>query len=92
MREKEIERYFTKQVAKAGGKSYKWVSPGNPGVPDRIVLHGGMVFFVELKAPGGKLRATQLRAFRELMKFGKDVWILSSKKDVDEFIRAFLEV
>ena len=35
--------------------AYKFVSPGNAGVPDRVViLQGGKSGFVELKRPGEK--------------------------------------
>lgn len=54
MREKDIEQYLVKQVKNNGGKAYKWVSPGNDGVPDRIVIFPRTIIFVELKAPGKK--------------------------------------
>ena len=41
MLEKDIENYLRKEVIKAGGTSYKFVSPGVVGVPDRIVLFPG---------------------------------------------------
>ena len=38
MRERDIERTLTKAVRTMGGICFKFVSPGNAGVPDRIVL------------------------------------------------------
>ena len=38
MRESEIERRLVQQVRKHGGLCYKFTSPGNPGVPDRIII------------------------------------------------------
>ena len=38
MLEKDIERKLVAGVKRAGGKAYKFVSPGNVGVPDRIVI------------------------------------------------------
>ena len=38
MREKDIERILVTEVKKLGGRAYKWTSPGNDGVPDRIVI------------------------------------------------------
>ena len=38
MLEKEIEKILVTEVKKLGGKAYKFVSPGNSGVPDRIVI------------------------------------------------------
>jgi len=37
------------------------------GVPDLLVFPGdGRVFFIELKAPGGKLRPEQVEFFRDM--------------------------
>ena len=36
MKESELERRFCRLVEQAGGKAYKFVSPGNSGVPDRV--------------------------------------------------------
>ena len=41
MREKDIEKILVAEVRKLGGRAYKWVSPGNDGVPDRIVIFPG---------------------------------------------------
>ena len=50
MREKDIEKILVAEVRKLGGRAYKWVSPGNDGVPDRIVIFPGKApVFVELK-------------------------------------------
>ena len=60
MREKDIEKILVNEVRKLGGWAYKWVSPGNDGVPDRIVfLPGRPPVFVELKTETGKLSALQ---------------------------------
>ena len=42
MLEKDIEKILVNEVKKLGGRAYKWVSPGNDGVPDRIVILPGM--------------------------------------------------
>ena len=58
MLEKEIEQQMRDLVKKRGGLFYKFVSPGNRGVPDRIVITpAGEVWFVELKQPAGRLAA-----------------------------------
>lgn len=50
MLEKEIEKILVQEVKKLGGRAYKWVSPGNNGVPDRIIIFPGqMPIFTELK-------------------------------------------
>ena len=55
MLEKDIESKLKNKVKKLGGRAYKFVSPGNSGIPDRlIILPGGKVGFAELKRPGRK--------------------------------------
>lgn len=62
MRESQIEKYLCRCVQAAGGYCWKWTSPGRRGVPDRIVLMpGGVVAFVELKATGQTERPDQRR-------------------------------
>lgn len=88
--EKNIEKYLVDQVKKFGGKAYKWVSPGNDGVPDRIViLPKEPAIFVELKAPGKKPTVLQLAKHTELKNFGQLVFVIDSKKGVDEMIQLF---
>lgn len=78
-RESSIEKYFREQVEKHGGIAYKFVSPGNPGVPDRIVIFAGMVHFVELKAAHGVLRSAQKIQKKRLAALGFDVSVIRSK-------------
>lgn len=88
MREKDIEIYLREQVKKSGGKAYKFESPGNDGVPDRIVIFpGNRIFFVELKAPGKQPRPLQVKQMKQLAAFGCDVRVIDSKELVDSFIR-----
>jgi len=90
MREKDIEKYLRDQVKKSGGKAYKFESPGNDGVPDRLVIYPeGRMIFVELKAPGKKPRPLQVKQMRDLKNFGCDVRVIDSKQGVNEFVRSF---
>ena len=87
MRESAIEQYLVKRVKEAGGTAYKFVSPGRRGVPDRMVVFpGGRVFFVELKAPNGRLRSAQARARTALESQGCVVEVIRRKGQVDDFI------
>jgi hypothetical protein len=57
MTEKELELMLVKEVKRRGGRAYKFISPGINGVPDRLVLLPyGRAGFVEVKAPGKKMR------------------------------------
>lgn len=69
MREKKIEAKLTEAVRQRGGLAPKFTSPGFDGMPDRIVLMpGGHMAFVEVKAPGKKPRP--LQAARHPFAFG----------------------
>lgn len=89
MRESKVEKHLATQVKKLGGLCWKFVSPNLRGVPDRVVvIPGGRVFFVELKAPGRTLRINQERRARELRQRGVLPLVLDSIEAVD----AWLEV
>ena len=71
MKESELEEKFRRMVREAGGKAYKFVSPGNDGVPDRlVVLPGGRIGFIELKQKGQRPRKLQQHRMRELEEMG----------------------
>lgn len=87
MRERDVENYLREKVKKAGGIAYKFESPGNAGVPDRLVLFpNGKIHFVELKAPGKKPTNIQLAQHRKFNKMGFEVLVIDSKEGVDKFI------
>lgn len=88
--EKSIEEYLRDQVRKIGGKAYKFISPGNAGVPDRLViLPGGDLFFVELKAPGGKTTKLQDKRIKEIAMLGRVVFIADSKEEIDRILALY---
>lgn len=88
MREKDIERILTDGVKGLGGRAYKWVSPGNAGVPDRIViLPGRPPVFVELKTERGTLTALQKVQIRRLKALGQEVRVLRGPGEVKEFLK-----
>lgn len=85
--EKQIEAYLVKKIKQLGGKAYKFVSPGNAGVPDRIlILPGGKIIFAELKKPGGKTTPLQDVQITALSKLGCEVGIISSIEGADRCI------
>lgn len=87
MMEKDVEAYLRRRVNAAGGVAYKWVSPGNNGVPDRLVcLPGGRIYLVETKAPGKSPRPSQVNQHRRLQALGVPIWVLDSKDAVDQFM------
>lgn len=87
MREKEIESYLREQVKVRDGKAYKFTSPGNAGVPDRLVLlPGGRAVFVELKAPGKTSTALQQVQQRRIRELGFPVYEADSREKVDQIL------
>ncbi len=71
MTEKIIEQKLVRAVKDLGGIAPKFVSQGLDGVPDRIILLPmGRIAFVELKAPGKKMRPLQVRRKRQLEALG----------------------
>jgi hypothetical protein len=90
VKESDIEAYLCNRVKAAGGRAYKWVSPGNVGVPDRIVsFPGDKIVFVELKAPGKKPTPIQQLQATRLTNNGHEVIIIDSKERVDVFIKYY---
>ena len=88
MKESAIEARLVRGVKKRGGLCYKFTSPGNPGVPDRIViLPGGTTVYVELKTEIGRLAKIQKWQIEELRRRGAVVRVL---KGMDQVL-AFLE-
>ena len=83
MKEATIERKLVSAAKLRGGICTKWVSPGYDGVPDRIVLlPGGKIGFVEVKAPREKPRPLQLARHNRLRQLGFKVYILDGTDQI----------
>lgn len=88
MTERDVENYLRGRVKAEGGTAYKFISPGNNGVPDRIViLPGNRITFVELKAPGGKPTALQVNQHKRFRALGCDVRVIDNKEQVDAMLQ-----
>ena len=83
MTEKELEHMLVKEVKRRGGRAFKFISPGINGVPDRLALMPkGKVGFVEVKAPGKKMRPNQIKRKNELEALGFLVYCLDNPKRI----------
>lgn len=83
MREKVVEQCLVKAVKARGGMCPKLVSPGTDGMPDRMVLlPGGRIHFVEVKAPGKKARPLQARRHEQLQELGFRVSVLDDPEQI----------
>jgi len=91
MRESEIEKILVDEVKKLGGRAYKWVSPGNAGVPDRIVILPSLPspVFAELKTDTGTLTALQKVQIDRLRDLGQRVWVV---KGIAGLVRFFDDI
>jgi hypothetical protein len=92
MKEKQIESKLKREVERKGGLALKFISPTMVGVPDRLILlPRGKVYFVELKAPGKKLRPIQLKRKKQLESLGFKVYVIDSFEGVEEFIQEVMD-
>lgn len=88
MREASIEQSLRIRLQKLGCMFYKFVSPGNSGVPDRIcITPDGRVIFVELKTSRGNLRSDQRVQIRRLSQHHVRTVVIYGKEDADNFVR-----
>ena len=82
--ERTIEQKLEARVKAMGGIAPKFTSPGFDGMPDRLVLlPGGRMGFVELKAPGKKPRALQLARHSLLRRLGFKVYVIDGIEQID---------
>lgn len=97
IRERDIERYLVAQAKKLGGEVRKVEWIGRRGAPDRIVMLPFVwnkdmsdtlpqTVWIELKAPGVKPEAHQLREHERMRKMGQRVEVVDSFARVDEVL------
>lgn len=81
--EKDIEKRLVREVEALGGLCIKYFNPAQTGYPDRLcLLPGGETFWVELKAPGKKLRRSQEIRKAKLESLGQEVHVADSVESV----------
>lgn len=89
VREREVERKLVCEVKAMGGLCLKLTSPSVDGLPDRLVLlNGGKIGFVELKAPGKKPRVLQVKRMKDLRSLGFKVFVVDEKIQIGGVIDA----
>jgi hypothetical protein len=87
MKESTIEKHLVTQVKALGGMAYKFTSPAHRGVADRVVcLPDGQTWFVELKAPGGRLSELQKIFQSDMARMNQRYACLWNKEQVEEWL------
>lgn len=90
--EKQIELKLVTETRKKGGLAVKFVSPAFSGMPDRLVLlPGGKLAFVEVKAPGKKPRVLQVKRHEMLRELGFQVFVLDAPEDIPRLLQKIAE-
>ncbi len=84
MKESTVERYLVNEIKRIGGMCIKMT--GVRGIPDRLVVYRGEMFFVEVKQPGGTLGKHQARFIAELGVCGAKTDVIWTKEEVDALI------
>ena len=87
--EAQIEKKVTEYAKKAGWLSYKWVSPSQRWVPDRLYFRDGEVKMVEFKALGKFPTRGQAIIHKMLQREGRTVHVIDTvEKGVSLFERS----
>ena len=86
MRESRIESWLRDQVKRLGGLCLKFVSPGNVGVPDRIIILDCKVIFVELKTDTDRLSPKQVAMHKMMRARGADVRVVYGMDEARQLV------
>ena len=74
-KENRVEQRLIDGVKALGGRTFKFVSPGLAGVPDRIVI-----------LPGGKPSRIQLRRIAQLRNLDVTALVLTGIDEVEHYL------
>ena len=92
MLERDIEKKLSALVRARGGLCYKFVSPGNDGVPDRIIITPkGQVWFVELKTEAGRLSRRQKYHIERLRSHYCSVLVTHGWEETERLVKAVFD-
>jgi len=78
MRESTIEKKVSDFAKDQGWLSYKFTSPSNRGVPDRLYLKEGVCIFIEFKATGKKPSKLQDKIIGRIRDQGFIVFVIDN--------------
>lgn len=85
--EHHIESRLVREVKKLNGIPYKFVSPQRRSVPDRLcVFRHNVIYFIEVKRPGGKPTTNQKRELKNLERLNCNTAIVTTYDEIDKLI------
>lgn len=91
MKEAAVEAKLTKLVRQIGGISLK-LAPVQAGNPDRLILlPGGRIELVEVKATGGRLHPAQVIWHERAAALGITVHVLTGPVEVTQWVAKIQE-
>jgi len=89
--EKDLEKKIVIKAKKLGYLTYKFVSPNNRGVPDRIFIsESGKLFFMEFKSKKGKLSQLQILKIAELVAKKQSVFVVNNEELAMEILMEYM--
>ena len=89
--ESTLQTKCVKKAKEYGVLAYKIVCVGRRGFPDLLLIfEGGLVVFVELKTPTGRLSAIQKRVIKQMKEQGANVYIIDCIEDFTGLIEFYL--
>lgn len=89
-KERDIETRLVGRVNRRDGLAWKFTSPQNRSVPDRLVMLNGWIFFVELKAPGKTLTAKQELKAKDIIGQGIHCWCIATFQEVEFLVDLYM--
>ncbi len=78
MLERDIERKVCERAKRAGWLAFKFTSPQQRGVPDRLFIRDGQIVFIEFKRTGEQPTKLQARMIARLREAGCTVFVCDS--------------
>ena len=89
MRESKIESTVCNYAKTKGWRVFKFSSPGQRAVPDRIFLRKQVCFYIEFKAPGKKPTKLQEKIISDIRGEGFDVYVCDDIQQGKNFIESY---
>jgi|TARA_R110000796_G_scaffold81106_1_gene178917 hypothetical protein len=81
MRESTIETKCSRWAKDNGWLGFKFSSPQQRGVPDRLYIKNTQTVYVEFKAPGKHATKYQLHTIEKIRDHGANVYIIDNLED-----------